>query len=88
MPKKQPRQLELFAATYRGSEQEIHALGLLGWRDPLWSRKIEIEMQDGEKLIITLATIRQLQRCAALASPSARNAKRSPYEAAGTTETL
>lgn len=64
MPKKPPKQLELFAKTWTGSEYEIHALGLLGWRDPLWIRKIEITMLDGQKLLMSLLSIRKLHRIA------------------------
>jgi len=66
MPKKPPKQLELFAETWHGSEQQIRALGLLGWRDPLWTRKIEITLLDGQKLLTSLATIRRLQKLKSL----------------------
>lgn len=55
LTKKRPRQLELFAGA-----GEIHELGLLGWEDALWTRRFEIELLDGSKLSMDLATIRRL----------------------------
>ena len=60
--KKKPAQLELFAGHV--SSGDVHALGLLGWRDPLWTRRFEIQLLDRSKLILTLATIRQLHAIA------------------------
>jgi hypothetical protein len=45
------KQLELFAAH---DSQEVHSLGLLGWRDPLWTTKFEIRLLDGTQLPMTL----------------------------------
>jgi hypothetical protein len=61
MPKKPPRQMELFAAH---DNRDVHALGLLGWRDPLWTKRFEIPLLDGHNLVLTLATIRQLHSIA------------------------
>ena len=61
MPKKPKRQLELFAAH---DEKEIHALGLLGWRDPLWTTKFAVELRSGEHLTLDLATVRRLRQVA------------------------
>ncbi len=67
MPKKPPAQLELFAG--RVSAGEVHSLGLLGWRDPLWTTRFLIELLDGTKLPMTLATIRQLHAIARSKQP-------------------
>jgi len=56
MAKKDNAQLPLFPAA-----GNVRALGLLGWRDPLWTRKIEIQLLSGDKLTIDLATIRRRQ---------------------------
>jgi hypothetical protein len=56
MPKKRPRQMELFPG--RG---EVHALGLLGWEDALWTKPLEIELLCGDRLVINLITIRRLR---------------------------
>ena len=63
---KKPKQMELFAVADAG---QIHALGLLGWRDPLWTTRFEIEMLDGTRLSMTLATIRQLHTIARAPDP-------------------
>lgn len=55
MPKKPATQLELFA----GHGDDPHALGLLGWRDPLWTRRFEIPLMGGSTLPMTLASLRQ-----------------------------
>ena len=55
MPSKRDDQLPLFPAA-----GNVHALGLLGWKDPLWTRKFSIELISGAKLTLDLATIRRL----------------------------
>jgi hypothetical protein len=67
-PMKTPKQLELFAAT--GDAGVVHALGLLGWRDPLWTTRFEIPLLDGTRLPMTLATIRQLHAIARAPDPA------------------
>jgi hypothetical protein len=57
--KPKPKQLALFADHADG---QIHALGLLGYGDALWTKPIEIELISGQKLIVNLETIRRLQR--------------------------
>ncbi len=57
--KKKPAQLELFA---EAANSQIHQLGLLGWRDPLWTTRFTITLLDGTKLPMTLITVRRLQR--------------------------
>lgn len=74
MPKKPKPQMELFAVH---GERDIHALGLLGWRDPLWTTKFKIELQGGQHLTLDLATIRRL-RCVQLPSPVAGAETTSP----------
>ena len=69
MPKKRPNQLELFPG--RG---EVHALGLLGWEDALWTTPIEIRFLSGDRLVTNLRAIRSLRSAAipleVLAKPS------------------
>lgn len=72
MPKKKAAQLELFAAA---GEAEIHALGILGWKDPLWTTRFSIPLLDGHQLYLNLITIRRLQDCALPARASGANAK-------------
>jgi hypothetical protein len=52
--KKKPAQLELFAGA-----GEVHALGLLGWEDALWTKPIEIKLLSGEKFTVTLEVLRR-----------------------------
>lgn len=66
MPKNRSAQLELFAGA--GSSQ-IHELGLLGWEDALWTKRFTIELLDGTKLPMDLATIRRLHRIAQSPDP-------------------
>lgn len=61
MPKKPQAQLELFAGH---DERDVHALGLLGWRDPLWTRRFTIELLNGQHLFTNLITIRRLHAVA------------------------
>ncbi len=63
MPKKPPAQLELFAGRVSAGEVDVRSLGLLGWRDPLWTTLFLIELLDGTKLLMNLITVRRLQRC-------------------------
>lgn len=56
---KRAKQLELFAGAV--DEREVHALGLLGWRDPLWTTKINIPLMDGRSLVLRLIDIRALK---------------------------
>jgi len=68
MPKKPPAQLELFAGAgdaRRGKRavmdsDQVHALGLLGWRDPVWTQQIEIPLCGGSRLRLRLIDIRAL----------------------------
>jgi hypothetical protein len=66
---KTAKQLELFAGAV--DAQAVHALGLLGWKDPLWTTRFEIVMLDGTRLPMTLATIRQLHAIARSPDPEA-----------------
>ena len=59
--RKKPVQLELFAAA---SSEEIHRLGLLGWRDPLWTTRIFIPLCGGSSLHLRLIDIRVLHEVA------------------------
>lgn len=54
--RKQPTQLELFAA------RDSATLGILGWRDPVWTQRFTVTLLDGTELTLTLATVRQLHR--------------------------
>lgn len=54
MPKKPPAQLELFAG-----HGDPHTLGLLGWRDPIWTTRFSIELLNGHKLFLNLISIRR-----------------------------
>ncbi len=71
--RKKAAQLELFAGRVSSGEAaavssalktDAHSLGLLGWRDPLWTTRFEITLLDGTQLPMTLATIRQLHAIA------------------------
>src|SRR5271154_398080 len=42
MTKRKPAQMELFAGA--GDARDVHALGLLGWSDPLWTKRFEIPL--------------------------------------------
>ena len=66
---KPPRQLELFAGRVSSGEAaaassalktDVHSLGLLGWKDPLWTTRFEITLLDGTQVPMTLLAIRQL----------------------------
>jgi hypothetical protein len=61
-----PKQLELFAGAGDGKSPhggidpcQIHALGLLGWKDPLWTTRITIQLLDGHNLCLRLLDIRR-----------------------------
>lgn len=69
MTKKKAAQLELFAT--RG---QIHALGVMGYNDPLWSKAIKIPLLSGKTLTVNLITIRALARWRLL--PLKKNAAR------------
>ena len=57
MRKHEKLQLELFGAR---SAADVQSLGLLGWRDPLWTTRFTIILQDGTRLPMNLITIRTL----------------------------
>jgi len=57
MPKKMPAQLELFKQS-----GQVHALGLLGWNDALWTKPIAVPLLGGDVLTVNLETIRRLQK--------------------------
>jgi len=44
-------------------------LGLLGWNDPLWTRKFDIELLSGAKLTLDLVTIRRLHALVKAGAP-------------------
>jgi hypothetical protein len=68
--RKPPAQMELFQG-----RREIHALGLLGWEDALWTKPIEIRLLSGETLRVTLQTLRAVSR-----KGVAANAESSPNQ--------
>lgn len=70
MPKKPAAQLELFAG-----HVDPHTLGLLGWRDPLWTTRFTIELLNGQKLFLNLITIRRLHTIAKQGLASAADTK-------------
>lgn len=57
--RKRPAQLELFAGA-----GEVHALGLLGWEDALWTKPMEITLLSGQRLTMTLEVLRRQPRLA------------------------
>lgn len=63
MSRTREKQLELFEVRGEGlTAQEIHALGLLGWKDPLWTKQLEIPLIGGRKLSLRLVDVRALVR--------------------------
>src|SRR5271163_282857 len=67
--RKPPAQMALFAG-----KGEIHGLGLLGWEDALWSKKIEVPLLNGKCLTLDLATIRRSHREPSSSAAPASNA--------------
>jgi hypothetical protein len=68
--KPKPTQLELFAGHVSSGAVAVHSLGLLGWRDPVWTTRFEIELLSGETFWLNLETIRRLHCAARQLSPS------------------
>ena len=64
--KRPPAQLELFGAAVDAAggltAEDIHALGLLGYKDPLWTRRLDIPLLGGKELSLRLVDIRALVR--------------------------
>ena len=67
---KRPKQLGLFDGVYSElGPSEIHALGLLGWRDPIWTQRIKIPLCGGQSLFLRLIDIRALHEVARKPDP-------------------
>jgi hypothetical protein len=72
---KTAKQLELFVGA--ADDAQVHALGLLGWKDPVWTTRISIPLCGGSNLLLRLIDIRALHEMVRRADPE------SPAPAAG-----
>lgn len=77
---KKPAQLELFEGVAKCSPDTnwIHTLALLGYKDPLWTRKFEIPLLNGQTISFTLRNLRALVRWTSPAKPTATSAANRP----------
>lgn len=78
--KKAPAQLELFEGVAKCSTDTswIHSLGLLGYKDPLWTRRFEVRLLNGQTVTFTLRNLRALVRWTSPEKPTATTAESQP----------
>ncbi len=79
--KKKPAQLELFAGAGNpgeGLHGQVHALGLLGWEDALWTKHFEVRLLSGDRLTFDLATLRRSRQDKSSSAAHASSAVKTP----------